>query len=237
VCEFYNEPYGSYQLEDPEWRFDIVPEIMDGKNVFDFWTPDIEEKLQALEQEEAARLRHLALENNTDEDLSLDPHQLELVTKIRQKRDFMVQQSRLKRGSSDVVIPRQFNTEGKNLTDLQSHLESLGLNTERVAQRIREESRSRSRSRPGRELSSENRVGRKRTRSELASRSRSKTPGKPGSGFRDEEQFDVADRLAKRAKRELSRDGRRGESDRHVFDWKPKHLLSGKRGMGTNDRR
>jgi len=204
--------------------------------VFDFWSVDIEEKLEALEQEEAARLRRLALEENTEEDLTLTPEQMELVKKIRQKRDFIVQQSRLKKGTTEAVVPRQFNTQGKSLNDLQSHLESLGLSTERVTQRVRDESRSKSRTRPGREVS-ESRVGRKRSRSELASRSRSKTPGTPGSGFRDEEQFDIADRLAKRAKRELSRDGRRGESDRHVFDWKPKHLLSGKRGLGTADRR
>jgi len=225
-----------YQLENPEWRFDIIPEIMDGKNVFDFWSADIEERLEALEQEEAARLRRLAQDENTEEELSLTHEQMELVKKIRQRREFVVQQSRLKKGTTDAIVPRQFNTQGKNLSDLQSHLESLGLNTERVTQRLRDESRSRSRSRPGREVS-QSRVGRKRSRSELASRSRSKSPGTPGSGFRDEEQFEIADRLAKRAKRELSRDGRRGESDRHVFDWKPKHLLSGKRGVGKADRR
>jgi len=228
-----------YDLEDPDWRFDIIPEIMDGQNVFDFWSADIEEKLEALEQEEAARIRRIAQQGETEEDLSLTSEQLELVKKIREKRELIVQKSRLKKGTTGSIMPRQFNTQGKNLTDLQTHLESLGLDTERVSKRMRENSRSRSRSRTGREVreTSESRVGRKRSRSELASRSRSKTPGTPGSGFRDEQQFELADRLAKRAKRELSRDGRRGESDRHVFDWNPKHLLSGKRGIGKADRR
>lgn len=70
---------------------------MDGKNVFDFWSADIEERLDALEQEEAARLRRLAQEDTTEEDLSLSPEQLELLTKIRQKREFIVQQSRFKK--------------------------------------------------------------------------------------------------------------------------------------------
>jgi nucleolar GTP-binding protein len=30
---------------------------------------------------------------------------------------------------------------------------------------------------------------------------------------------------------------RASESDRHVFDQKPKHLFSGKRGIGSTDRR
>lgn len=41
-----------YQLENEEWKYDIIPEIMDGKNVADFLDPDIEAKLDALEREE-----------------------------------------------------------------------------------------------------------------------------------------------------------------------------------------
>lgn len=39
-------------LEDPEWKNDIMPEIMDGKNIADFIDPDILDKLEALEREE-----------------------------------------------------------------------------------------------------------------------------------------------------------------------------------------
>lgn len=42
----------SYLLANDEWKFDTVPEIMDGKNVADFIDPDIVEKLEALEREE-----------------------------------------------------------------------------------------------------------------------------------------------------------------------------------------
>ena len=39
-------------LENDEWKSDIIPEIMDGKNIADFIDPDILEKLDALEREE-----------------------------------------------------------------------------------------------------------------------------------------------------------------------------------------
>lgn len=39
-------------LANPEWKMDIIPEIMDGKNIADFIDPDIEDKLDALEREE-----------------------------------------------------------------------------------------------------------------------------------------------------------------------------------------
>ena len=42
----------NYLLADDEWKFDTIPEIMDGKNIADFIDPDIAEKLEALEREE-----------------------------------------------------------------------------------------------------------------------------------------------------------------------------------------
>lgn len=42
----------NYLLANDEWKFDTMPEIMDGKNVADFIDPDIAEKLEALEREE-----------------------------------------------------------------------------------------------------------------------------------------------------------------------------------------
>lgn len=42
----------NYILANEEWKGDIIPEIMDGKNIADFIDPDIAEKLEALEREE-----------------------------------------------------------------------------------------------------------------------------------------------------------------------------------------
>jgi hypothetical protein len=44
-------------LENDEWKYDRIPEIIDGKNIADFIDIDIEKKLEALEREEAERLR------------------------------------------------------------------------------------------------------------------------------------------------------------------------------------
>jgi nucleolar GTP-binding protein len=41
-----------YDLKDPAWRYDIMPEIIDGHNVADFIDPDIDAKLAELEREE-----------------------------------------------------------------------------------------------------------------------------------------------------------------------------------------
>jgi nucleolar GTP-binding protein len=39
-------------LEDDSWKYDVMPEIWEGKNVADFIDPDIQARLEALEAEE-----------------------------------------------------------------------------------------------------------------------------------------------------------------------------------------
>lgn len=41
-----------YLLEDEGWKYDVMPEIWEGHNIMDFVDPDIDAKLQELEQEE-----------------------------------------------------------------------------------------------------------------------------------------------------------------------------------------
>ena len=48
-----------YQLANDEWKFDSVPEIMDGKNISDFIDPEIDELLEQLEREEDERIAAL----------------------------------------------------------------------------------------------------------------------------------------------------------------------------------
>ena len=42
----------NYILDKEDWKYDVLPEFMDGKNVYDFIDPEIEAKLNALEEEE-----------------------------------------------------------------------------------------------------------------------------------------------------------------------------------------
>lgn len=62
----------NYFLDVDEWKYDKLPEIMDGKNVYDFIDPDIEAKLNALEEEEE-RLEGEGFYDSDDEIVSLLP--------------------------------------------------------------------------------------------------------------------------------------------------------------------
>lgn len=42
----------NWMLANPEWKEDVIPEVIDGKNIADFIDPDIMDKLEALEREE-----------------------------------------------------------------------------------------------------------------------------------------------------------------------------------------
>ena len=42
----------NYILDNDDWKYDIMPEFMDGKNVADFFSADIAEQLTKLEAEE-----------------------------------------------------------------------------------------------------------------------------------------------------------------------------------------
>jgi len=224
-----------YLLENPEWRFDKVPEIMDGKNISDFWANDVEERYELLEREELVRLRKLEQETlalaQFNEQFKLTPEQEAKVQKIREKRAMIILKSREQKTNGSTPWARGTAARSKSYDQLEQHLTSIGLNGAAVISSIkedREEGRSRSRSRSFSRSASrgatESRVGRKRSRSEME-RSMSVTPGE---GFSNVRQKLDADRMAKKATRKLSQDGRQGESDRHVFDLKPKHLYSGK---------
>lgn len=50
--DFYLNLRDEWLLKNPRERNDIIPEIVDGHNIFDFFDPDIEAKLNELEEQE-----------------------------------------------------------------------------------------------------------------------------------------------------------------------------------------
>lgn len=61
-----------YDLRDDGWKWDAIPEIIDGKNIADFVDPEILSKLEALEKEEeqiVAELEASKMEEEIESDL------------------------------------------------------------------------------------------------------------------------------------------------------------------------
>ncbi|KAG0649439.1 Nucleolar GTP-binding 1 [Hyphodiscus hymeniophilus] len=226
-----------YDLENDDWKHDKVPEFFDGKNVYDFIDPDIESKLVALEEEE----EKLEAEGfyDSDEDLE-DAEEADIRMKaelIREKRQLIRNEAKMKKSlKNKAIIPR--NAVRKKLTDMEDHLDSLGYDTTSIGVRARSQSRGRSvlRSRTGTEDVMDVDDPDYEAKMRAKSRARSQS-NRRDDGVTNEVARTKAERAQKLSQRKMNRMARQGEADRHVPAAMPKHLFSGKRGMGkTNSR-
>jgi len=240
-----------YLLKNPEWKFDKIPEIMDGKNIADFVDADIVELLEELDREEDERVAKLTEEQaNKSEESELDEEELRILNAIRKKKIVMQKEHAMDKNRGRVATHAMKNRE-QTFDDLESHLRNRGFDDEQAEEAVENvrSARSRSGSRAGRKRErSESKsrteedglteLERKKVRRESRSKSRllSLTP-KPGSGMKDLKDVLKAQDILKASRKDRNRDGRRGESDRHIAAQKPKHLFSGKRGIGKTDRR
>jgi GTP-binding protein EngB required for normal cell division len=276
-----------YDLDDPEWRFDPIPEIHEGHNVYDFIDPEIEQRLDELEAEEEARVAELenAMDSDDDDKYELDDDEKALLRKIRRKKRLQAKQKQVDRPQNGPVMPRTFGLRKPSLKHLREHMTDMGLDGAKVGRGgsairqtiVREErGRERARARNARDFASVDFDGlsgddgnervsddggndddengsdherrlRSRSRSAIAkagnkrARSRSSSRG-PGSerrqtGMSSDAQKDQAEKRRRTAQRKGNKAGRAGESDRAIHEKLPKHLYSGKRGMGKTDRR
>lgn len=223
-----------YMLANPEWKYDKIPEIYDGKNVYDFVDPDIEAKLQALEEEE----EKLEAEGfyESDEDIE-DDEEAEVMRKaelIREKQQLIRNEARMKkRLKNQAIIPRK--QMKKPLSEFEDALDQLGVDTTDIAERARSKSRPRGRStsRMGTEDpdamdvdGGRSSTPRERMRSMSRPRSRAPTTSRRDDGVADEATRSKADRIARLNQKRMNRMARQGEGDRHTTASITKHLVS-----------
>ncbi|KAL8425306.1 hypothetical protein Efla_001688 [Eimeria flavescens] len=253
-------------LANEEWRYDVVPEFFDGKNVQDFLDPEIGAKLQELEAEEEALLQKELAQQEEIQD------QLSRLRAVRAKL------SRLHRGISQ----KRMEAKLKKKRNGPRLLKKTNQQLEEARKALREEdidaaaasgSRKRGRSvdrcerccsaRPRRtdtadmEEDGEQRQ-RLRTKIRRLTVSRSVHPsGRKESGSsenEEEKEARLSSAVAEGQKRRLgglSREkalqlkravdrkmrGTAGESDRFIQVKKVKWLMSGKRGIGKTHSR
>lgn len=215
----------NYQLSNEEWKYDVVPEIVDGMNISDFIDPDIEELLDRLEAEEIEQLQELEAAMQEDDDVELTEEERALLQEVQEAKTILIKESRLKQKLNTAPMPRKYNTSGTTVKDFEQHLSDMGIDPTSAVERARSKSRGRSIKRHSDPTPS---VGKKRTREVAFS---------PGSGLRDERQQKIAKIMERNSQKKRNQDGRTGEGDRRIWIKNQKHLLSGKRGIGGSDRR
>ena len=215
-----------YILDKEEWKYDKIPEVFDGKNVYDFVDPDIEEKLADLEAEE----EKLETEGFYDSDESIeDAEEADTRMKadlIREKRQFIRNEAKLKKSLKNrAVMPR--SAMRQKLSVMEDKLDELGFDTTTISARARSQSRGRStlRSRTGTEDAMDVDTP-ESARDALMAKSRARSQSnRRENGVTSMTARNKADRLAKLGQKKMNRMARQGEADRHVPATMPKHLV------------
>ncbi|KAJ1917978.1 Nucleolar GTP-binding protein 1 [Tieghemiomyces parasiticus] len=220
-----------YQLKDDSWKYDAIPEIMDGKNVADFVDPEIEAQLEALEREEERLVEQGLYESDEDILDSEDERIRDTAASIRERKAIMKAESQLRRSNTTSGLPRRIVNRSVTNRDLQTHLEGMGIN-EAVSEAV---ARSRSCA-PVKRARSPSRAESLAREASVAARAQSQVRSRGEVGLRSED-ITKSTKLKRMAERSRNQVARQGESDRSIPNLKPKHLFSGKRGVGKNDRR
>ncbi|KAF9016456.1 hypothetical protein BDZ89DRAFT_1141456 [Hymenopellis radicata] len=115
----------------PSWKEDIIPEIMDGKNIADIIDPDIAEKLEALEREEEKLQAEGFYDSDedifdSDDEREAEEAQVSLAHKIHSQS--------IKKGKKNQSrMPRAATL--RTLSDLTDGMTKAGLDPSRIQER------------------------------------------------------------------------------------------------------
>eukprot|EP00956_Cyclotella_meneghiniana_P032648 scaffold90518_cov75-Cyclotella_meneghiniana.AAC.2 len=193
-----------YDLADPEWRFDAIPQILDGKNIADYVDPDIEAKLLLLEEEEQQLQAEYDAANmeSMDDDASLNEMEKAAVTEIRDRIKITRKYKERPGGNNRPVLPREVRGRAKDKHDIDAKLDGNAIEKRMEkygvdASKMVERGRKREREGP-----------RERRRKESAAADREMEHG-------DEEMTDISGLskgAAKRAKKERDQSVKREKS-------------------------
>lgn len=223
-----------YMLANPEWNYDKMPEVIDGKNVFDYVDPDIEAKLAALEEEEERLEKEGYYDSEEEMEDDEEEELLEKAKLIREKHMLIRNEARMRKSLKNrAIIPRP--KVKKPLSQLADHLDQLGIDATDVEARGRQmaptaRGRSLTRSRAATEdadaMDVDGATPRERLRSKSRARSQAPATDRRNDGVTDVVTRTKAERTAKIAQRKMNRLAKAGESDRHIGTTMPKHLVS-----------
>lgn len=231
------------QLKCDDWATDIVPEIMDGKNVLDFVDADIVSKLAQLDDEEIATDDLLTEADAFEAENALSPAEAALVKAVRDKKKLDRLKSQHNRNSSKSnVLPRN-RARGRQLDDN----DTADNNEKSLIARKAAIKRGRSLSRGQRgdngsesgnmdiEQDSTRDQPMKKTRLRSLSRGRSGSRPPPRSevGFRNEAQKAEATKLRRKMQKKRNLQARAGEADRKTGPKLLRWRLEGKMSKGA----
>lgn len=217
-----------YTLANKDWNHDKIPEVWNGKNIYDFVDPDIEKKLAALEEEEEKLEADGYYESDESVEDAEDADTRMKADLIREKRVLMRNDAKMRKSLKNrAQIPR--SAKAKKLSQLEHGLDSAGYDVNAAGDRARSQSvvRGRPLSRP--DAGADDAMDLDDPKQAIArakSRARSQAAtDRRNDGVTDEVARTKADRLFKLGQKKMNRMARQGEADRHTTASLPKHLV------------
>lgn len=251
---FYIPDRQHFILEKPEWKDDVMPEIMDGKNIFDFVDKDIKERLMRLQDEEDRLLedenKNMEIDSKDDDDEDLDDELLEAHEEVMENQKKInslhksksVKASTLPRKVRDLTLTEKFMTDLrvdlKEKTDKLREMSTKGrqLEKERTKKALIKHARLREE-----DIESESEVEDEGMEVDdgYLNKKRKKMSKEDKERKEKEENYrlEIGQRMKDKIQKKFNRKGIVNDTDRRVNSKLPKHLNTGKRGIGTNDRR
>jgi nucleolar GTP-binding protein len=245
---YYFPQREEFKLENPDWKYDVWPEIMDGKNVYDFVDKDILKKVEALEQEELIiKEKGLGLEDDEmkDEDeeesseLSddlIEAHEkLMKNVKTIKERHKLVKKSRMPVKLGGLTATDKFMEEVR--PDLKEKAEKIKL----LSHKLRREQKDRMRNNLKKDAGVTEEDDKISDSDEMdideenIGTTKKKKISEKESVKVKQEKNKIIQRLQKKIQKKFDKNLQINESDRHIDDKKPKFFNSGKRGIGKTD--
>ncbi|CAE6405309.1 unnamed protein product [Rhizoctonia solani] len=240
-------------LQDESWKYDVMPEIWEGRNVADFIDPDIEAKLAALEAEEE-KLEAEGFYDSEEEIFdSDDEREAEELLKMQKAKLSHHAKSNFK---SRPIMPR--TGAHRTMSGMAKALTAAGYDPSRIEERAAILAKAaRAKDAIGKRKRNEDMEvdsdgegqddsdgmdidegeSPKKVKTNLGTSKRAPKTDRQFAGLKNAEQAEKAIKLRNLGQRERNMHARAGESDRAIKVKMPKHLYAGKRKAGKTDRR
>ena len=235
-----------FKLENPDWKYDIWPEIMDGKNVFDFIDKDILSKVEALEKEEEENMNNNDL--NDDSDTSdLDEDLIEAHEKVMKNQKLIRERHELVKKNR---VPKRLigdTATEKFMDNVRPDLKEKGKEIRLLALKKGREKKEKLRKSLKKDAEIDNKDNIDIEENNLINDDmdidddnikikKRKVNNEEEKKIKIEEQKKkTLSRMQRKIQRNWSRKAIVNEADRHIGDKKPKFFNSGKRGIGKTD--
>ena len=231
-----------FQLEKPEWKYDVWPEIMDGKNVFDFVDKDILAKVEALEREEEEGMKDMVdddEEDEKDESSDLDEELIEAHEKVMENQKIIKERHQLVKGAK---VPKTLTGDTateKFMEEVRPDFKEKTQEVKLLSQKMRREQKDKLRN----SLKKEAGVGKEDAENiddeDLMDIDEEGPVKKKKISPEEELKIKVAkqkqktiERMKRKIQKGWNREARVDEADRKIGDKKPKFLNTGHRGIG-----